>query len=62
MASSVRRAKVALAADLSTRKSVTTSRTPKKPAAANVNHIGNAGRRQSWSSDVAQAQVMGDVP
>jgi hypothetical protein len=34
---------------------------PKNPAAANVSHIGNAGERQIWSSDVAQAQFMRDV-
>jgi hypothetical protein len=35
---------------------------PKNAAAANVSHIGKVGDRQSWSSDVAQAQFMRDVP
>jgi hypothetical protein len=35
---------------------------PKNPAAAKVSHIGNDGERQIWSTDVAQAQFMRDVP
>src|ERR1700716_4323057 len=35
---------------------------PKTPAVANVSHIGKAGERQSWSSDVAQAQFMPRCP
>jgi hypothetical protein len=35
---------------------------PKNAAAANVSHIGKVADRQSWSSDVAQAQFMRDVP
>jgi hypothetical protein len=35
---------------------------PKNPAAAKVSHIGKDGERQIWSSDVAQAQFMRDVP
>src|SRR4029077_131868 len=42
-----------LATDLSARNSVTKTMIPKNPAAANVSHIGKAGVRQTWSSDVA---------
>src|SRR4030088_1918613 len=50
------------ASDFSARSSVVRTKIPKNPAAANVSHIGKAGERQSWSSDVAQAQFMRDVP
>jgi hypothetical protein len=35
---------------------------PMDPAAAKISHIGKLGERQSWSSDVAQAQFMRDAP
>jgi hypothetical protein len=35
---------------------------PKKPAAANVIHIGTVGKFQIWSSDEAHAQFMRKVP
>jgi hypothetical protein len=51
-----------LATDFSARTSVNRTITPKNPAAANVSHIGKVGERQSWSSALAQAQFMRDVP
>src|SRR6478672_2043293 len=60
--SSVITVSVPLAADFSARSSVMRTVIPKNPAAVNVSHIGKAGERQSWSSDVAQAQFMRDVP
>ena len=60
-ATSVITVKAPLATDFSARSSVISTMIPKNPAAANVSHIGNAGERQIWSSDVAQAQFMRDV-
>src|SRR5713226_9483617 len=62
IASSVMTVSAPLATDFSARTSVMRRMIPKNPAAANVSHIGNAGERQSWSSEVAQAQFMRDVP
>ena len=61
-ASSVITVSAPLATDFSARNSVMSTMTPKNPAAANVSHIGKVGERQSWSSDVAQAQFMRGVP
>src|SRR5260370_25268302 len=62
MARSVITVSAPLGTDFSARNSVIRTMIPKNPAAANVSHIGKAGERQSWSSDVAQAQFMRDVP
>jgi hypothetical protein len=50
------------AADLSARSIVISTTNPKNPAAASVTHIGKAGERKTWSSDVAHAQFMRDHP
>jgi len=52
----------ALATDFSARKSAMSTLIAKNPTTAKVSHIGKVGKRQSWSSDVAQAQFMRDVP
>src|ERR1700722_9958650 len=57
-ASSVITVSAPLATDFSARNSVTSTMIPKNPAAASVSHIGNAGERQIWSSEDAQAQFM----
>ena len=57
-ASSVITVSAPLATDFSARNSVTNTMIPKNPAAANVSHVGKAGVRQTWSSDVAQVQFM----
>src|SRR6478735_8576041 len=62
MDSSVITVSAPLAIDLSARSSVISRINPKNPAAASVIHIGKAGERQIWSSEVAQAQFMRDVP
>jgi len=61
-ATSVMTVNAPLATDFSARTSVMRTMIPKNPAAAKVSHIGKVGERQSWSSDVAQAQFMRDVP
>jgi hypothetical protein len=53
---------VPLATDFSARSSVIRTTSPKKPAAANVIHIGTVGKFQIWSSDEAHAQFMRKVP
>src|SRR5205807_10011359 len=62
IASKVMTVSAPLATDFSARNSVIRTIIPKKPAAANVIHIGKVGERQSWSSDEAQAQFMREVP
>jgi len=62
MASSVITVNAPLATVFSARNNVISMITPKKPAAASVNHIGKVGERQIGSSDVAHAQFMRDVP
>ena len=47
MASNVITVSAPLATDFSARNSVIRTMTAKKPAAANVNHIGKVGERQS---------------
>jgi hypothetical protein len=47
MASNVMMDSAPLATDFSARKSVIRTTIPKKPAAANVSHIGKVGKRQS---------------
>src|ERR1700694_1002333 len=61
-ASSVITVSAPLATDFSARRRVMRTMIRKHLAAANVSHIGKAGERQSWSSGVAQAQFMRDVP
>jgi tryptophanyl-tRNA synthetase len=61
-ASSVMTVSARLATDLSARTSVISTTIAKKPAAAIVTHIGNAGERKMESSDEAHAQFMRDVP
>src|SRR5436305_1553572 len=61
-ASNVMSVSAPLATDFSARNSVIRTMIPKKPPAANVIHIGKVGKRQSWSSDKAQAQFMREVP
>src|SRR3954449_8902347 len=51
-----------LGTDFSARTSVIRAMAPMDPAAAKISHIGKLGERQSWSSDVAQAQFMPGVP
>nr|GAJ35860.1 hypothetical protein BDOA9_0150700 [Bradyrhizobium sp. DOA9] len=62
MDSSVMTVSAPLATDLSARSSATSRINPKNPAAASVIHVGKAGERQIWSSEVAHAQFMRDVP
>jgi hypothetical protein len=62
IASSVITVSAPFATDFSARNSVRSTMIPKNPAAANVNHTGKVGERQSWSSDVAHAQFMRDIP
>ena len=62
IASSVITVNAPLATDFSARSSVISRISAKKPAAANVSHIGNVGERQISSSDDGQAQFMRDVP
>jgi hypothetical protein len=56
MASNVMMDSAPLATDFSARSSVIRTTIPKKPAAANVSHVGKVGERQSWSSDETHAQ------
>src|ERR1700716_3805622 len=62
IASSVITVNAPLATDLSARSSVISRISAKKPAAAKVSHVGNAGERHISSSDGGQAQFMRDVP
>src|SRR3982074_132011 len=62
IASSVITVNAPLATDLSARSNVISRISAKKPAAAKVSHIGNAGEPQISSSDVGQAQFMRDIP
>src|SRR5689334_4438379 len=60
--SSVMTASAALATDWSLRSSMNKTMMPKNAAADSVSHIGKDGERQIWSSDVAQAQFMREIP
>src|SRR5882724_7332817 len=62
IASSVITVSAPFATDFSARNSVIRTISPKKPPATIVSHIGKAGERQMWSSDVAHAQFMRDIP
>src|SRR3954468_22619087 len=62
IASSVITVNAPLATDLSARSKVISRTSAKKPAAARVSHIGNAGERQISSSDDGQAQFMAMSP
>ena len=61
-ASSVMTVSAPFATDFSARSSVIRTIRLKNPAAAIVSHIGKDAERQMWSSDVAQAQFMRDIP
>jgi hypothetical protein len=61
-ANSVMTVSAPFATDFSARSKVMSTMTAKNPAAANVSHIGNVGVRHSWSSVLAQAQFMRDIP
>jgi len=50
------------ATDFSARISVIRTISPKNPAAAIANNIGKDDVRQMWSSDVAHAQFMREIP
>ena len=62
MASSVMTVSAPFATDFSARNSVNRTTRAKKPAAANVSHVGKACERQICSSELAQGQFMRDVP
>src|SRR6266436_2587205 len=62
IANSVMTVSAPFAIDLSARSSVIRAISPKNPPAAIVSHIGKDGERQMWSSDVAHAQFMRDIP